>query len=273
MTDILGLSGKRSLVLGGGYGIGWSSADLLARSGADVVVADLDPERASAAAAELAAHGVRTHGVAGDVTVRAEAEAIVDDAAAFLGGLDVVINMIGFAAWGSLMDLDDDAWDLDLARNLRHHIWVGRTAARHMIAQGTGGAIAVVSSVSGIYGAPMHAAYGAAKAGLMDLTRTMAQEWAPHGIRVNAVAPDMILTPRMAATYAEAGHDGSEAAKQSIQPMGRMGRPEEIAGPLVFLCSDLASFVTGQTIIADGGTHAAFPHFKSANMMTDASNG
>ena len=273
MTDILGLDGKRTLVLGGGYGIGYSSAELLARSGADVVVADLDPERSAAAATELATHGGRTLGLSGDVTDRGRAEGIVDDAAAFLGGLDVVINMIGFAAWGSLMDLDDDTWDLDLARNLRHHIWVGRRAAHHMIEQGTGGAIAVVSSVSGIYGAPMHAAYGAAKAGLMDLVRTMSQEWAPHGIRVNAVAPDMILTPRMAATYAEAGHDGSAAARDSIQPMGRMGRPEEIAGPLVFLCSDLASFVTGQTIIADGGTHAAFPHFKAAGMMTDASTG
>lgn len=270
-NDILGLQGKRSLVLGGGYGIGWSSAELLARSGADVVVADLDPERATSAAGELAVHGGRTHGLSGDVTVRAQAEAIVDDAAAFLGGLDVVINMIGFAAWGSLFDLTDETWDLDLARNLRHHLWVGRCAARHMIDQGTGGAIAVVASVSGIYGAPMHGAYGAAKAALMDLTRTMAQEWGRHGIRVNAVAPDMINTPRIASTYAAAGHDGSGAARDSIQPLGRMGTPEEIAGPLVFLCSDLASFVTGQTIIADGGTHAAFPHFDSTTMMTDAS--
>ena len=130
---------------------------------------------------------------------RAQAEAIVEQAADALGGLDVVINMIGFAAWGTLMELDDDTWDLDFARNLRHHVWVGRAAARRMIDQGTGGAMAFVASVSGIYGAPRHAAYGAAKAGVMSLTRTMAQEWGRQGIRVNAVAPDMIATPRMRA--------------------------------------------------------------------------
>jgi len=166
-----------------------------------------------------------------------------------------------------VMELDDETWELDLSRNLRHHIWTGRAAARHMIEQGTGGAIATVASVSGIYGAPRHAAYGAAKAGVMSLTRTMAQEWGRHGIRVNSVAPDMIATPRMRAQQAHFEQDAGERARDSIQPLGRMGEAEEIAGPLVFLVSDLASFITGQTLIVDGGTHAAFPHFGSAEKM------
>lgn len=266
-TNLLGLEGKRALVLGGGYGIGQESARLLARAGADVVVADLDPERAAASAAELAGHGVRSHALDGDVTDKATAERLVDDAAAFLGGLDVMINMIGFAAWGNLFELDDDAWELDLSRNLRHHLWTAKVAAGHMMDQGTGGAIAMVASVSGIYGAPNHAAYGAAKAGVMSLTRTMAQEWGRNGIRVNAVAPDMIATPRMKAQQAHFSEDPAERARSSIQPLGRMGEADEIAGPLVFLCSDLASFITGQTLIVDGGTHAAFPHFGSTETM------
>jgi 3-oxoacyl-[acyl-carrier protein] reductase len=266
-TDLLGLAGKRSLVLGGGYGIGKESALLLARAGAPVVVADLDLARAEATAAEITALGVAAHALSGDVTDRTRAEGIVDEAAAFHGGLDVMINMIGFAAWGNLFDLDDDTWELDLSRNLRHHLWTGKAAARHMIAQDTGGAIAMVASVSGIYGAPNHAAYGAAKAGVMSLTRTMAQEWGRNGIRVNAVAPDMIATPRMREQQAHFQESGEERARDSIQPLGRMGEADEIAGPLVFLVSDLASFITGQTLIVDGGTHAAFPHFGSTEKM------
>jgi NAD(P)-dependent dehydrogenase (short-subunit alcohol dehydrogenase family) len=116
-----------------------------------------------------------------------------------------------------------------------------------MIDQGTGGAIAMVASVSGVYGAPRHAAYGAAKAGVMSLARTMTNEWGRHGIRVNAVAPDMIATPRLRETMAPAGHDFEAAAQASAMPLGRAGQPEDIAGPLVFLCSDLGSFVAGQT--------------------------
>lgn len=116
--------------------------------------------------------------------------------------------------------------------------------------------MAFVASVSGIYGAPFHGAYGAAKAGLISLARTMANEWGQHNIRINAVAPDVISTPRHTQTLSP------EAAREERILLGRMGKPEEIAGALVFLVSDLASFMTGQTIIVDGGVHAAFPHFR-----------
>jgi len=194
---MLGLRGKRALVLGGGYGIGQDSARLLARAGADVVVADRDPERAAASAAELTVHGGRTHALSGDVTDRAAAVGLVDRATAFLGGLDVMINMIGFAAWGTLLELDDDAWELDLSRNLRHHIWTGTAAARHMIAQGTGGALATVASVSGIYGAPHHGAYGAAKAGLDAYVRYLAEE-AGDGLTAFSFVPGLTDTAMQA---------------------------------------------------------------------------
>jgi NAD(P)-dependent dehydrogenase (short-subunit alcohol dehydrogenase family) len=181
-TNVFGLRGKKALVVGGGFGIGRASALLLARVGADVAVADLDLARAKSVVDELTALGARATALTGDVTQRAQAEDIVEQAAMFLGSLDVLINMVGTAAWADLMSVDDDTWALDLSRNLTQHLHVGRATAKRMIAQGTGGRIGVVASVSGLYGAPNHGAYGAAKAGLMDLVRTMAQEWGAHGI-------------------------------------------------------------------------------------------
>jgi 2-deoxy-D-gluconate 3-dehydrogenase len=266
-ADLFGLRGKPALVVGGGFGIGRASALLLAQAGADVVVADLDLDRASAVAQEIEAFGVRSEALDGDVTDEAQARTIVSGAAAALGSLEVVINMVGTAAHASLLDLDDDTWATDLSRNLTQHLYVGRAAAQQMIAQGTGGRMAVVASVSGLYGAPNHGAYGAAKAGLMALVRTMAQEWGPHGIRVNGVAPDMIATPRMVVAYAEQQVDYDETARRDGAPLGRFGVPEEIAGPLVFLVSDLASFMTGQTLVVDGGQLAAFPHGQSTQTI------
>jgi NAD(P)-dependent dehydrogenase (short-subunit alcohol dehydrogenase family) len=266
-TDFLGLQGKPALVVGGGFGIGKASALLLARAGADVVVADLDADRAAAAAREVEALGVRSGALTGDVTDEAQAREIVATATDILGSLEVVINMVGTAAHASLLDVDDDTWNADISRNLTQHLYVGRAAAQQMIGQGTGGRIAVVASVSGLYGAPNHGAYGAAKAGVMALVRTMAQEWGPHGIRVNGVAPDMIATPRIVAAFDEQHVDYDETARRDGAPLGRFGTPEEIAGPLVFLVSDLASFITGHTIVVDGGQRAAFPHGQSTQTI------
>jgi 3-oxoacyl-[acyl-carrier protein] reductase len=235
------------------------------------VVADLDPERAAATAKELRELGVRSEALAGDVTDRAQAETLVANAADALGSLEVVINMVGMAAWSLLLDVDDDTWERDIARNLTQHLYVARAAARRMIEQGTGGRMAVVASVSGLYGAPNHGAYGAAKAGVMALVRTMAQEWGEHGIRVNGVAPDLIATPRVVAASEQQGIDLEANARRDGAPLARYGTPEEIAGPLVFLVSDLASFVTGQTVVVDGGQRAAFPHSRMAASLRPAS--
>ncbi len=253
--NILGLAGKPALVIGGGFGIGKASALLLARAGANVALADVIEERAQTAAKEVEALGVRALALTGDVTDMKTALRIVDEAVKFHGSLEVLINMVGMATWNELMDIDEDVWEQQMLINLRHHLYIGRAAAKQMIKQGSGGRMAFVASVSGIYGAPLHGAYGAAKAGLMSLTRTMANEWGRHQIRVNAVAPDVISTPR------HPGNMTPEQAQREGVLLGRMGHPEEIAGALVFFVSDLASFVTGQTLIVDGGVHAAFPHF------------
>ena len=254
--NILGLQGRRALVVGGGFGMGRASALLLADAGADVAVADLDRDRATEVASEVRAKGVKSVALSADVTVDAAAKELIGQAAAALGGLDVLINIVGMAAFKSLFDFDEALWDKEFSRNLRQHLFVSRAAARVMADQGTGGRIAMVASVSGIYGAPNHGPYGAAKAGLMALGRTMAQEWGRYGIRVNCVAPDAIATPRVRASYAMQGKDEGTVAKDLRAPLGRLGEPEEIAGPLVFLVSDLSSYVNGQTIIADGGVES-----------------
>jgi NAD(P)-dependent dehydrogenase (short-subunit alcohol dehydrogenase family) len=256
--NILGIAGRNALVVGGGFGIGRETALLLARAGVDVAVADLDEARAESVADEVTGLGVRAAAIAADVTDRARAERLVADADAALGGLDIVTNIVGLSAFADLLAVDDTLWDDQFTLNLRHHLYIGRAAARLMIDREVAGAMAFVASVSGIYGAPYHGAYGAAKAGLMSLVRTMSQEWGAYGIRVNAVAPDIIATPRVAAGFAERGADQSELGQDAS--LQRLGEPTEVAGALVFLVSELAGFVTGQTLIVDGGVHAAMPH-------------
>jgi NAD(P)-dependent dehydrogenase (short-subunit alcohol dehydrogenase family) len=263
-AQLLGLADKTALVVGGGSGIGHASALMLARAGAHVAVADLDEARARSVADEVQGLGVRSGAFRANVTERADAEALIASAIDLHGRLDVLINIVGAAAWATLLEVDDDTWATDLSRNLTQHLYVARAAARHMIEQG-GGSIAVVASVSGLYGAPNHGAYGAGKAGPMALVRTMANEWGPRGIRVNAVAPDMIGTPRVLAAYADQGVEPDAVARADGAPLGRFGVPDEIAGPLVFLVSDLASFMTGQTLVVDGGQRAAFPHARATS--------
>lgn len=259
--DVFGLRDQPVLVVGGGSGIGRATALLLGRVGARVAVADLDHARASEVAAEVAALGVQSVAVAGNVTDPTDAQRVVDEAHTALGGLHSLINIVGVASWSDLLSMDLAMWESDMRSNLTHHLFVGRAAARHMIADGVSGRIAIVTSISGIFGAPNHAAYGAAKAGAMALARTMANEWAVHGIRVNSVAPDIIATPRVVAGFVERGvSDMNAIVAADGVPMARWGTPDEIAGPLVFLVSDLSGFITGQNLVVDGGTQSRFPH-------------
>lgn len=259
--DVFGLRDRPALVVGGGSGIGRATVLLLARVGAAVAVADLDHGRAREVADEATALGARALAISGDVTDPAEAERVVDEAHAAMGGLHALVNIVGVASWSTLLSMDLAMWESDMRSNLTHHLTVGRAAARHMIADGVAGRLALVTSISGIFGAPNHAAYGAAKAGAIALARTMANEWAPYGIRVNSVAPDIIATPRVVAGFAARGIADMDAivAADGV-PLARWGTPDEIAGPLVFLVSDLSGFITGQNLVVDGGTQARFPH-------------
>lgn len=258
MNDLFGLEDQPALVVGGGYGIGRATATMLAQVGARVAVADIDGERARNVASEV--DGLA---VVGDVTTEVGANRVVDEAHALLGGLTRVANIVGLADMTAFSDTHFAQWEAQLRTNLYQHMLVCHAAGRHMLAE-DGGAIAMVASVSGIYGARNHAAYGIAKAGVMSLARTLSDEWAGRGVRINTVAPDVIATPRLVERAGAptdeviAGFDATARA-QGV-PMGRFGRPEEIAGPLLFLLSDLSSFMTGQCLVVDGGSMVHFPH-------------
>ncbi|MGH7898317.1 MAG: SDR family NAD(P)-dependent oxidoreductase, partial [Candidatus Binatia bacterium] len=186
---------------------------------------------------------------------RADVDAAVAATVDAFGAIDVAIDVIGEARWGAALELGDAEWDESFALVLRHFLYLAQAAGRRMVAQGRGGAIVSIASVSGLFAAPRHAAYGAAKAGLVALTKTLAVELASAGIRVNTVAPGAIATPRLLAMTTPERRAESAA---SI-PLGRLGEPEEIARAAVFLASDLASYVSGQTLVVDGGASVKFP--------------
>jgi 3-oxoacyl-[acyl-carrier protein] reductase len=258
MEDIFGLAGHKALVVGGGYGHGRLTAKLLRDAGADVAVADIDPQRAANVAEEIEGHAI-----AGDVTDPDEARRVVDDAHEKLGGLTRLANVVGLVSMGPFIENDAAHWKQQLDLNLMQQVHICHAAGRHMLAEG-GGAIAMTASVSGYYGASNQAAYGAAKAGVISLARSLAAEWGPHGIRVNAIAPDITAVPRLIeqvpGTEEEALAFFDEMAKSEGVPLQRFGRAHELARPLLFLLSDMSSYMTGQCLVIDGGTMVKFPH-------------
>jgi NAD(P)-dependent dehydrogenase (short-subunit alcohol dehydrogenase family) len=251
MASILGMDGKAALVVGGGLGMGRASSLLLSRAGCRVALVDTERERAEAVAAEIRAEGGEAHALVADVTVDSQAEGAVRHAAAALGGLDTLVNIVGGATWGSLLDSGPEHWDQQMSLNLRQHWVVCRAVARAME---QGGTMVVVASASGLFAAPDHGPYGAAKAGLMGLVKTMSEEWWERGIRINAIAPGAVRTPRM-----EGNWERGEIPRPKPDVLDRMSLPEDIAGVALFLSSDLARRVSGQTVVVDGGHTVRFP--------------
>lgn len=251
MRDVFGLEGHKALVVGGGYGSGRLTAQLLEEAGADVAVADIDADRADHVAREIGGHAI-----VGDVTTPEGARAIVDKAHDKLGGLTRLANIVGLVKMGAFIDNDPAHWQQQIDLNLMQQVYVCHAAGKHMISGG-GGAIAMVASVSGIYGAANQVAYGMAKAGVISLARSLAAEWGEQGIRVNAIAPDITAVPRLT----DQALDMLDAmARDEGVPLQRFGRAEELARPLLFLLSEMSSFMTGQCMVIDGGTMVRFPH-------------
>ena len=253
MPALFGLEQKRILVLGGGQGMGEATVRLLASLGAHVAVADREMDRAEAVASSIAAGGGTAAPVAIDVLDDAGLVAGIAAVESDLGPLDGMATVIGMAAWSSLIDMDLATWDEDHRRNLRYFFLAAREVARSLLRRETSGSIVCVSSVDGSRCAPYHGSYGAAKAGLSNLVKTMSVEWAPHGIRTNVVAPGAIITPRIP----HAG--GAETMITGRIPMRRRGEVDEIAKAIVFLLSDMAAYITGQTLAVDGGFLATYP--------------
>lgn len=213
---------------------------------------DVDAERARAVAAE-------TGGIpyTADVTRRDRVRELFAKAPELLGGhpLGGVVDIVGMARYAALPELDDAGWEWQFDLVLRH-AWLTVQYGGEALAAAGGGLLVFVSSVSGLTGAPLHAAYGAAKAGLMSLVRSAAVELGPRGVRINAVAPGVVWTPRVAALL---GAEGRRLNAENA-PLGRVAEPADIAAALYFLASPQSSYITGQTLVVDGGVGVKFPY-------------
>jgi NAD(P)-dependent dehydrogenase (short-subunit alcohol dehydrogenase family) len=254
----MSLHGRRAVVVGAGRGIGAAIAIALAGAGARVAVVDLDPERADTVVAEVEAAGGDAFPLVADVRSAAAITDLFASAHERLGGIDILVNNVGgmtaYAEWARVEDWTEEAWDQIVERNLRYVFLACRAVVPLMRAAGAG-AVVNLASLSGMTSSPRHAAYGAAKAGIVNLTSSLAAEYGPSGIRCNAVAPGAIATEANAAILPDDVLDG---LKTSI-PLGRAGRPDEIASAVLFLASDAASYVNGQTLLVDGGATAVYP--------------
>jgi 3-oxoacyl-[acyl-carrier protein] reductase len=259
MAAAIDLDGRVAVVTGAGSGIGRASAEALAGAGAAVVCADLDGDAATATAAAIAGGGGRARGVAVDVTRAEQVAALVAGAVAEHGRLDVMANIAGIMFERPVLDLDEADLDRVLAVNLKGVFHGCRAAARVMVDQG-GGSIVNMSSGAIDTPAPELAAYGVAKAGVAQLTRVLATEVGPAGVRVNAVAPGFVLTAMTARHFTAPDGTVDEERKAAVTagfgrmaPLRRIGEPEDVAGTVLFLASDASRYMTGQILRPNGG--------------------
>ena len=254
--DIFGLTGKHAIVWGGGFGMGERTALRLAEAGARVAVLDLEQARADKVAAVINAAGGQAFALQADATSEASVEAAHEAAEAAFGPVDRMATVIGLGVWDQVVDMSLERFNQSILLNLTSFFLPARTTARSLLKHGKPGAIACVSSVSGLTSAPNHAGYGAAKAGMINLVRTMADEWGPYGIRVNAAMPGSAATPRLVLN--DEGKAAMNAAMKAKIPLGRAADPDELAKAILFLLSDLASYVTGHNLHVDGGWTSTF---------------
>ena len=247
------LDGKRAIVTGAASGIGRATAVLLAREGAAVVVADLDEAGLGALVAAIAAEGGRAAGVRCDVTVEADCRRLVEAAVAGFGGLDLVVNSAGIIRRTSIVETTEDEWDRVMAVNVKAVFLLGRHAIPEM-ARGGGGAVVNIGSGWGLRGGPRAASYCASKGAVVNLTRAMAIDHGPQGIRVNCVCPGDTDTPLLRSEAGQLGEDMTAFLASSAQrPIRRIGTPQDTARAVLYLASDAASWVTGTTLVVDGG--------------------
>jgi NAD(P)-dependent dehydrogenase (short-subunit alcohol dehydrogenase family) len=250
VSPMRGLSGKGVLVSGGSRGIGLAAARRFLEEGCRVFVSGIDETEVKRAVLDLDPTGTRAEGEAVDVADEEQVDRMVGAAEAFLDGIDVLVNNAGIAWRDPFLEIDAVRWDRIIDVNLRGQFLVAQRVVRRMVARGRGGAIVNMASTNALEGEAGYAHYNASKGGIAMLTRTMAIELGPHGIRVNALCPGKIATP----LQGEAEDD--EYTRRFVRdriPLGRSGTPEEVAAAYAFLASDEASFITGELLVVDGG--------------------
>lgn len=254
-ASLFDLTGKTAIVTGAGRGLGRAMALGLAAAGADLMLVSRSENEVRSAAEEIRGLGRRALFATADVGVKADVERIVAAAGAEFGRVDILVNNAGVDRNIPALDYGEDEWDRILGTNLKGYFLCSQAAGRLMMAQGSG-SIINNSSIYGSVGMADNLPYGASKGGVNQLTRMLAVEWAPHGIRVNAIAPGY-----MAPMSRDDGQSGPgpkvEAWVAARTPMRRRGKPDELIGPAVFLASDASSYVTGAILAVDGGWTAS----------------
>lgn len=258
------LADKRVVITGAASGIGLEAARLMVGEGARVLIADLHADAAASAAADV---GPGAIGIGADVLDESSIEAMIARAVTEFGGIDVLCNHVG----GSdprkdldLLRLDMAEWDRAMALNARSTVVASRLALPHMIAAG-GGSIINTVSVAGLAGDTLQCAYGAAKAAVIRLTQYIATQYGRKGVRCNAVAPGAVLTPALADNLSESVIDGI----RQQNALDRIGTPEDIGWAMVYLASDESAYMTGQTLVLDGGLTAQSPLAATRRSMLD----
>ena len=250
----MSLSDKVAVVTGAAQGIGRAIAERFAKDGARVIIADINENKGAAVADAIVQQGYRAKFIQTNVTQQLDIHNMVALALETYGSIDVMVCNAAIVDTAPFLDLGENEFERVLSTNLKGAFLCGQAAAKQMVSQlkdgRPPGTIVNMSSVNAFFGLPDHVAYTASKGGIMQLTRAMAIALAPHGIRVNAIGPGSIETPMLTTVVAD------EAARERVlsrTPLGRFGQPEEIAAIAAWLASDEASYITGQTIYADGG--------------------
>lgn len=249
VLDAFALNGKRALVTGGNRGLGLAFVRGLAEAGADVVFVSRDADRNAAAVAALGAEGLNVQAFEVDITAKDGPSQAVDGAVQRLGGLDLLLNNAGLAIHRPALEISDDEWDRVFDVNIRSLWRLSRQAGAYMKDHGGGNVINVGSISSLIVNRPQwQPSYNASKAAVHQLTKSLAAEWAPYGIRVNAIAPGYVKTEM-------APVDEPQFRQHWIEdsPMKRYALPEEIAPTVVYMASDASAFMTGSVVVIDGG--------------------
>ncbi len=252
--DHLSLKGQVALVTGAAQGIGKGVAAGLANFGADVAIADKQLEKARESANEIAAEsGSKAIAMGTDVREEEQIEDMVQKTIRDLGRLDILVNNAGGSFIAPLMQINRRGWDMMLHLNLTSMFLASNAAMRYWIDNQVAGRIINVASTEGLKACPGFGPYSAAKAGMINLTKTMAAEFGPYGVRVNCIAPDYTPTEGTRSMRGDqAAQARGEILKQKI-PMGREGTPDDMAGTVLFFATELSQWVTGQTLIVDGG--------------------